>query len=79
MLHSEYIKVYEGNFILVNRINDELQRHGIVPVIKDESESYRLAGVAPSVNGFQEVYVNNEELEKAITILERIKAEMHQY
>lgn len=76
MLDSEYVKVYDGNFIIINRIKTELNAIGINPIIKDESESYRLSGIAPSIQGFQEVFVHEDELDKVTTIIERIKTEM---
>jgi len=76
MSTSEYTKVYYGNFILVTRVKDELERMGIIPIIKDESESQRLAGYASMNQGYQEVFVHNDELEKANTIVEKVKAEM---
>ncbi|RZN80641.1 MAG: DUF2007 domain-containing protein [Winogradskyella sp.] len=76
MSDTEYTKVYGGNFILVTRIKGELEAAGIIPIIKDEGESQRLAGYASMNQGFQEVYVNNEELEKAIEVIHRVKAEM---
>lgn len=76
MSETEYTKVYYGNFILVTRLKDELDRVGIVPIIKDEGESQRLAGYGSMNQGYQEVYVHNDELDKAITIVNRVKAEM---
>ncbi len=76
MSTTEYTKVYYGNFILVTRVKDELERIGIVPIIKDEGESQRLAGYASMKLGFQEVFVHNDELDKAVEIVERVKAEM---
>ena len=76
MSTTEYTKVYQGNFILVTRVNDELQNAGIIPIIKDEGESQRLAGYASMNQGFQEVFVHNDELAKAKSIVARVKAEM---
>ena len=76
MSTTEYTKVYWGNFILVTRVKEALERVGIVPIIKDEGESQRLAGYASMNTGFQEVFVHNDELEKATTIVETVKAEM---
>ena len=55
MSTSEYTKVYNGNFILVTRIKSELENIGIIPIIKDEGESQRLAGYGSMNQGFQEV------------------------
>ncbi len=76
MSTTEYTKVYYGNFILVTRVKDELERVGIIPIIKDEGESQRLGGQGSINSGFQDIYVHNDELEKAIAIVERVKADM---
>lgn len=76
MSETEYTKIYGGNFILVTRVKTELEDAGIIPIIKDEGESQRLAGYASMNQGFQEVFVHNDELAKANEILERIKSEM---
>ncbi|MDB4752335.1 putative signal transducing protein [Winogradskyella sp. KYW1333] len=76
MSASEYTKIYNGNFILVTRVKDALEKEEIIPIIKDEGESQRLAGYASLNQGFQEVFVHNDELEKANSIIEKVKAEM---
>ncbi|WP_426430707.1 putative signal transducing protein [Winogradskyella sp. HB-48] len=73
---SEYNKIYEGNFVLITRIKSELENNGIIPIIKDEGESQRLAGYGSLNQGFQEIYVHEDELDKAIAIVEQVKAEM---
>ncbi|WP_299368402.1 DUF2007 domain-containing protein [Winogradskyella sp.] len=76
MSTSEYTKVYYGNFIIVTRLKNALEHIGIVPIIKDEGESQRLAGYGSMNQGYQEVFVHNDELDKASAIVEQIKAEM---
>lgn len=76
MSTSEYTRVYYGNFILVIRMKEELENVGIVPIIKDEGESQRLAGYASMNQGFQEIYVHNDEVDKAMPIVNRLKTEM---
>ncbi|MDH7912470.1 DUF2007 domain-containing protein [Winogradskyella sp. SYSU M77433] len=76
MSTTEYTKVYSGNFILVTRVKDELEARGIIPIIKDEGESQRLAGYASMNQGFQEVFVHNDELDNAIAIVEQVKVNM---
>lgn len=73
---SEYNKIYEGNFVLITRIKSELENNGIIPIIKDEGESQRLAGYGSLNQGFQEIYVHEDELDKAIAIVEQVKSEM---
>ncbi len=76
MSTTEYTSVYYGNFILVIRMKEELENIGIVPIIKDEGESQRLAGYASMNQGYQEIYVHNDELNKAMEIVNRVKSEM---
>ncbi|MUU76900.1 putative signal transducing protein [Winogradskyella endarachnes] len=76
MSTTEYTKVYYGNFILAIRIKEELEHVGIIPIIKDEGESQRLAGYASLNQGIQEIFVHNDELETAKAIVTRVEAEM---
>lgn len=73
---SEYIKVYAGNFVIVQSIMERFEGVGINAIIKDESESGRLAGFGSSIQGFQEVYVHKDEQKKAVSIVEEIKQNM---
>ena len=76
MKDSNYTKIFTGNFIIVQRIVEALQTVNINPVIKDESESGRLAGFGASIQGEQELYVNKDEFERASGIIESIKKEL---
>ncbi|WP_166961170.1 putative signal transducing protein [Yeosuana marina] len=75
MTDSNYIKVFTGNFINVQRISDKLKSIGINAVIKDETESARLAGFGSSIPGLQELYVNKDELDRAVLVVEEITSE----
>lgn len=75
MSDSNYIKIFTGNFIIVQRISEKLNDVGINPVIKDETESGRLAGFGASIQGLQEIYVHEEELYQAIEIVESVTTE----
>lgn len=76
MIESDYIKIFTGNFIVVQRISEELNAIGINPIIKDETESGRLAGFGASIQGLQEMYVHEEELLQAISIVESINSDL---
>lgn len=76
MLNDNYIKVFSGTFIFVQMVLDRLERVGINAIVKDESESGRLAGFASTIQGFQEIYVSKEELKVAVPIIETVKAEL---
>lgn len=78
MFHSNYIKIYTGSFIMVNRLVFELKKVNIIPVVKDQTESARLAGFGGgNFPGFQEVYVNKDELDKAVLVVEETRLEQN--
>lgn len=70
MSDLEYTKIFSGNFLLVQRIVMILKEKEIQVIVKDESESARLAGFGASIEGLQEVYVENSVADKAIEVLE---------
>ena len=77
MLNSNYLKIFTGNFIIVKRLVLELEKENIIPVVKDQNESARLAGFGGgNFPGFQEVFVNKDEHEKSILILEKMNSEL---
>mgnify|MGYP001036361514 FL=1 len=71
-----YNKIYGGSFILVELIRKKLEDQGITAVIKDETESGRLAGFGPTTFGHQDVFVHESEQEKAEQILTTILANL---
>lgn len=77
MTDTNYTKLFSGNFIMVQMLRDRLESAGITPIIKDESESGRLAGFGASIQGFQELYVSSEEKLKANAILNEVNKELN--
>lgn len=73
---DDYIKVFSGSFIIAQLVLDRLQSAGINAIIKDESESGRLAGFGSAIQGFQELYVSKDELDFAVPIVEEVNAEL---
>lgn len=73
---THYTKIFTGSFIIAQLIQNRLKDIGIEPIIKDESESGRLAGFGASIQGQQELFVHNDELDKAVPIIESVKAEL---
>lgn len=65
-----------GDFISVQRIFLALESENICAIIKDESESARLAGFGASIQGVQEIHVHKDELKRATSIVENISSEM---
>jgi len=75
---EDYVKIFSGSFIIVQLVVDRLQSAGISAVVKDESESGRLAGFASSIPGFQELFVSSDEVDLAVPIVEEVNAELQQ-
>ncbi|WP_242084794.1 putative signal transducing protein [Aestuariivivens sediminis] len=79
MTDSEYVKIYTGSLVIVQHLVQELEEHGINAIVKDETESARLAGFGGGiVPGFQEVLVNKDELDKALSVLETFEADLEE-
>ena len=76
MKDSNYIKIFTGSFIVVQLITDKLDAIGISAVIKDETESGRLAGFGASIPGQQELYVNKDELDIALEVVDSVTSEL---
>ena len=64
--------------MIIQRITSELNEVGINPIVKDEAESYRLAGFGTLNQGFQKLFVHESEVEKATAIVEGIKSQLEQ-
>ena len=77
MVESEYTRIFSGNFIIVQMLMERLHNSGINAVIKDESESGRLAGFGASIQGFQEVFVSKDQLDKAVPIVAQVESEVN--
>ena len=76
MTDSNYIKIFTGSFIIAQQLVNELQNVNISPIIKDESESGRLAGFGSPISDLQEVYVHKDEAVKSQEILETVKSKL---
>lgn len=75
-METHYQRIYTGSFVIVTLLVSKLEEIGITPIIKDETESGRLAGFGPSVPGQQQVFVHEDELDKAVPIVQTALAEM---
>ena len=74
-MKSNYSKLFSGSFIIAQRIVQNLKEQSISPIVKDETESARLAGFGISNYGIQELYVHASEKVKAETIVAKTLAE----
>lgn len=64
-MDSNYTRIFIGNAIVAKGIINQLEEIGISPVVKDKAESARLGGFASPTPNETEIYVHNDELEKA--------------
>ena len=71
MSHQNYIKIFAGSSIAMFAIIQALLEENIIPVVKDQSESGRLAGFG-AAPGYQEVFVHPDEGEKSLDIVNSI-------
>lgn len=74
-MDSDYKKIYTGNLLIVQHIVNRLNAIDISPIIKDESASQRMTGFPMPEDLLQEVYVHNDEWDKALPIVEQVKVE----
>lgn len=70
---EKFVKIFTGNAIEILALRNELEKQGIAPIIKDDSESARLAGFGIVAPGLQEVFVYKDELDLTIRIVESLK------
>ncbi len=71
-METDYSKIFSGNAMIGKRIELELKEIGIIPIVKNEGESARLAGFASSMLNNVDIYVNNTEFKTAQEIVAKI-------
>ncbi len=71
-MSSDYVKVFSGNSMEVQRISNELKYQGIKVLMKDESESARLAGFGSPSPGQQDLYVLREQADRATSVVREL-------
>lgn len=71
-MESNYRKIFTGDSFAANKIVSELHLIGIEAIIKDETESGRLAGFPSPAAGIIDLFVHKDEMEKAKVVLDRL-------
>lgn len=69
---QEFIQLFKGSPITVMAIADSLQKTGINPIIKNPSESARLAGFA-SLSSEQTLWVHIDEKKRALEVIKSLE------
>jgi hypothetical protein len=76
MSESNFTRIYTGSFINVQAIVAGLEDAGISSIIKDETESARLAGFGATNPGVQQLLVHNDKVTEAVKIVEAFTANL---
>lgn len=74
MSSPTYLHLFSGSSIEVLALSNALAEKNITPVVKDESESARLAGFGQTAPMLQRVFVHEDEYDNAKTILKDLSA-----
>jgi hypothetical protein len=67
-MNDSFTLLCASNVVEAQRVKALLEEHNIFPIIKDESESARLAGFG-SLPMMQQVWVAKSDLEKAKSLI----------
>lgn len=72
---KDFEKIFEGSSISAQQIVTLLEENNIEPIVKDETESGRLAGFAPKIINNVQVFVHKDELAKSKVIVAAFEKE----
>ncbi|MBT8267031.1 MAG: DUF2007 domain-containing protein [Bacteroidia bacterium] len=75
-METHYEKIYSGNFIVVQLLITRLQDVGITPISKDESHLGLSAVGVSDYQGEIDLYVHEDEKDKAVAVVQTTLAEM---
>ena len=70
-MQPDYLCVFSGNHIDTLNIIDSLKKINIIPIVKNESESARLAGFG-IIDYQKKIYVHKDEYTKAENLIKSI-------
>ena len=70
-MQADYLCVFSGNHVDTLNIIDSLSKININPVVKNESESARLAGFG-AISDKKKIYVHRDEYVKAEELIKSI-------
>ena len=76
IMETHYKKIYTGNFIVIQLLAARLEEIGINPIVKDESHLGLSAVGVSDYQGEIDLYVHENESEKAGQLVEATLAQM---
>jgi hypothetical protein len=71
-MDSKYKKVFGGNSLEAHRVELTLKDNKIKPILKDESESARLAGFGLPISDIIQIFVHEDEEVKALALISQL-------
>jgi len=75
MEDKDYIRIFTGSNIISKRLVQLLKEAGINPIVRNETESARLAGFGPTVVDQVQIFVHKDEHSRALQISQELTAE----
>lgn len=73
--HDEMVKLHTGGDVIINRIKQELKKQGINSLVKDRFKQGLAAGFVDGVPSAIDIFVTDEDFEKANEILKALTEE----
>jgi len=73
---TEHVKIFSDTLIIVNALKNNLSDNNIHSLIKNQSESARLAGFGSPMNSV-ELFILKEDLQKAQPIVDLYKEKIN--
>ena len=75
-METEYTNIYTGSFIIAQLIQTRLEDIGIEPILKDDFKTGLRAVLVTDYPRLIEIFVHNDELDKAVPIVQSTLAEI---
>jgi Putative prokaryotic signal transducing protein len=75
-METHYTKIFTGSFIIAQLIQTRLEDIGIEPILKDGFKTGLRAVLVTEYPRLIEIFVHNDELDKAIPVVAIVKAEL---
>jgi hypothetical protein len=74
-LSDHILNIYTGDEIVINRIRQELENEGIYCIVKDGFKEGTIAGFGGGVPSAIDLFVRENDLERALEIVQAITQE----
>jgi len=69
---DDFILIFEGSLVKSIRIIHELKKSNINPIVKNQSESARLAGFGNIIENHTSIYVHKDEIDNSMQVIKNL-------